>query len=354
MGISLPDARQLSDEVLEALRLRALRGCEMGLTESEVASLLGVSRETVSRWWTAYCGGGVDGLPGGRTGRPLGSGRTLTDEQGEHIQGLIDGNSPEDLGIAAPLWSRDAVRQLIHKEYGLWMPVRTVGEYLRRWGYTAKRPSRHAKRQDPQEVQGWIEETYPQIEAFARQEDGDIQFCDETGAQADHHPRRGYSRRGQPASLDVPDSHLRINLISTINNDGDLYFLTYKGTMTGERFVKSLEGLIHGATRKIFLVADRHPAHDSEVVAQWLDNHFDQIELVFLPRYSPELNPVEYLNNDLKGNLHSAGLPNTKKELHDRVHTYLSKLLGLPGRVMNYFLHPHVQYAAQEPVLLAL
>ena len=53
MAISLLDARQLSDEVLEALRLRALRGCERGFSEADVAELLGVSRETVSRWWTA-------------------------------------------------------------------------------------------------------------------------------------------------------------------------------------------------------------------------------------------------------------------------------------------------------------
>ena len=73
MTISLPDARQLSDEVLEALRLRAVRGCQLGYTETELAELLGLSRETVSRWWTAYADGGPDALPGGRTGRPIGS-----------------------------------------------------------------------------------------------------------------------------------------------------------------------------------------------------------------------------------------------------------------------------------------
>jgi DNA-binding transcriptional regulator YiaG len=53
MVIPLPDARELSDEVLEALRLRALRGCQLGLTEVQVAEVLGVARETVSRWWSA-------------------------------------------------------------------------------------------------------------------------------------------------------------------------------------------------------------------------------------------------------------------------------------------------------------
>src|SRR5437773_6762444 len=101
MAVPLPDARELSDEVLEALRLRALRGCELGFTQADVADLLGVSRETVSRWWTAYADGGLDAIPSDRTGRPVGTGRTLSAEQARHIQQQIDGHSPEDLGIPA-------------------------------------------------------------------------------------------------------------------------------------------------------------------------------------------------------------------------------------------------------------
>src|SRR5438132_13595664 len=108
MAISLPDARQLPDQVLEALRLRALRGCELGFAHADVAALLGVSPETVSRWWTAYTTQGLDALPHQRTGRPLGSGRLLNDEQARRIQRLIDSHSPEDLGIACPVWSRRA------------------------------------------------------------------------------------------------------------------------------------------------------------------------------------------------------------------------------------------------------
>src|SRR5262245_6626035 len=106
MAVSLPDARELSDEILQALRLRALHGCELGYTEGEVADLLGVSRESVCRWWSAYTTDGLDALPHERTGRPRGSGRTLTDEQASHLQQLIDSHSPEKVGIKAPLWSR--------------------------------------------------------------------------------------------------------------------------------------------------------------------------------------------------------------------------------------------------------
>src|SRR5438105_631107 len=103
MAIELPDARQLTDDVLRALRSIALHGCEQGFSESTMADLLGVARETVSHWWTAYVSGGLEALPQDRTGRPVGSGRTLNDEQGSHVQSLMNEHSPEDLGIAAPL-----------------------------------------------------------------------------------------------------------------------------------------------------------------------------------------------------------------------------------------------------------
>jgi transposase len=348
MAITLPDARQLSDEVLEALRLRALHACELGYSESDVAEMLGVARETVSRWFSAYQAEGLDGLPGERTGRPLGSGRTLSDEQAAHIQQLIDNNSPARLGIKAPLWSRAAIRELIHNEYGIWMAVRTVGEYLKRWGYTAKKPSRHSNLQDPEEVREWLEETYPEIERLAEQEGAEILWTDEMGVEADHYPRTGYAPKGERATMEVPDSHIRRNTISAIGNKGVCHFMTYTGTMTGVLFILFLKGLLTETTKKIYLITDRLSGHDCEEVWEWVDQHADRIDLFLLPSHSPELNPDEYLNQDVKANVHRAGLPNNEDELETRLHAFLLKLLELPGRVMSYFQHPCVQYAAGQ------
>src|SRR4051794_17419910 len=127
MSIQLPDARQLSDEALQVLRLRALRGIELGFSELDLADLLGVCHETISRWWTAYGTEGLDCLPGQRSGRPVGTGRLLSDEQGRRIQECIDHYSPEHLGIPSPLWSRRAVRDLIRKEFGIDLAERTAG-----------------------------------------------------------------------------------------------------------------------------------------------------------------------------------------------------------------------------------
>lgn len=346
MPIELPDARQLSDEVLEALRLRALHGCEQGFAEVDIADLLGVSRETVSRWWTAYAAGGLDAIPRERTGRPVGSGRTLSDDQGRHIQQKIDDHMPEDLGIPAALWSRKAVRELIRKEYGIEMPVRTVGEYLKRWGYTAKVPRRQAKDQDPEEVREWLEEVYPSIEVRAAAEDAVIHWCDETGAAADQQPHRGYARMGEPAKIEVPDPHIRMNQITTISNQGEVHFLIYKETMTAVLFITFLERLLSETNRKVFLIVDRLRAHEAKAVDDWLAGHEDRLQLFFLPRYAPELNADEYLNNDLKGAINMSGLPGNREELRSRMERFMSRLQQLPEHIRNYFRHPCVQYAS--------
>ena len=342
----MPDARQLSDEVLEALRLRALRGCELGFTEAEVADLLGVRRETVSRWWSAYADGGLGAVPRARTGRPPGSGATLDDEQARHLRELIDTKSPEDLGITAPLWTRRAIQELIYREYGLRPPLRTVGEYLRRWGYTVKRPRRKARRQDPAEVRQWLEQTYPAIAARAAREGAEIHWGDETGVSANEQRARGYARVGAAPELKVSGERFRVNLVSTITNQGKVRFMTYTRTMTAALFITFLERLLRGARKKVFLIVDRHPAHEAAAVAEWVAVRAGQIELFLLPRRAPELNPDEYLNNDLKGQVNAERMPDTSAELESSMQRFMSELKDLRAHVKSYFQHPQVQYAA--------
>jgi transposase len=346
MSIQLPDARQLSDEALQVLRLRALRGIELGYSELDLADLLGVCHETISRWWTAYRADGLPALPGGRTGRPSGSGRFLADDQAERIKACIDFHSPEEVGIPHALWTRRAVRDLIRNEFGIDLAERTVGLYLRRWGYTSKRPRRHARQQDPDDVAEWLLETYPAIEAQAEREHAEIVWTDEVGVAADHHPGYGYARAGERATMEVPKPHIRVNQIAAISNEGAVRFMTYQGGLNAAVFLQFLTRLIAGASRKILLIADRLQAHKTPEVEAWVAAHRDQIEVFYLPTYSPELNPVEYLNNDLKGAVNEAGLPPDRPTLHGRLVDFMTRLVRVPEHVISYFLHPWTRYAA--------
>lgn len=351
MAIPLSDARLLSDDALQALRLRALHGLELGYSEVELAALLGVRHETISRWRSAYRADGLAALPGGRTGRPLGSGRILSEEQARYICSCIDNYSPQELGVAHALWTRRAVRDLIRQKYDLQVAERTVGAYLRRWGYSSKKPARRSQQQDPEAVSDWLEETYPAIRDQAARENAEILWVDEVGVQADHHPGCGYARMGERATLDVPRPHIRSNQITAISNEGTVRYLTYDGSFTALVFLEFLTRLVAGATSKMLLIADGLQAHKTPAVQAWVKAHRDQIEVYYLPAYAPELNPVEYLNQDMKGNVNKAGLPADRGTLRSRIRSFMGKLAHIPQHVIGYFLHPWARYAAPTELL---
>jgi transposase len=305
-----------------------------------------VARESVSRWWGAYQESGLKGLPGKRTGRPEGSGRLLTEKQeNEIIEALVE-ETPEKVGIPSALWTRAAVRELIRQRGGPKLAERTVGDYLARWGFTPQKPVRKSYRQDDEAVQRWLEETYPKIEARARAEGAEIHWADETGIRSGTFVGRGYAVPGSPPELMVPGQRFTVNMISSVTNQGHVRWMLYTGKMTAVLFVEFLSRLIKRSPCKVFLIVDNLSLHEAGVVKVWLAEHEAKIEMFTLPKYSPELNPDEYLNGDLKQELNKDGLPEDRKRLHDKVKRVMSMFSKLPERIAGYFQHPKIAYAA--------
>src|SRR3954462_762553 len=346
MAIELPDGRSESNEVLEALRLRAVHARELGYAVVDIATILGVREETVSRWCSRYDRGGREALPGDRTGRPIGSGRLLTGEQEQYIQQMIEAETPQELEIPAALWTRQAVRELIKQRVGVRLPIRTIGEYLKRWGYTPQKPVRKAYKQDPEEVAVWLEKTSPEMERRAAQENAEIHWGDETGGRSTCQHSRGYARPQDTPELKVPGSRFSVNMISTITNQGQVRWLIYQGKMNAALFIVFLTQLIAGASKKVFLIVDHLSVHEAHAVEEWLADKKQQIEVFYLPKYTPERNADEYLNCDLKANINTDGLPKDREELTGKLQRFMQKLSELPGRVASYFKHKFLQYAA--------
>lgn len=345
MPIEIPDSRKLPDEVLEALRVRALHARESGFSITTIAQVLGVARETVSRWCSAYREGGAEAVPGRRTGRPVGTGRKLTEEQEDEIVDAIVKHCPDEFEIPSALWTRAAVRELIQRRFGILLPIRTVGDYLKRWGFSPQKPVRKSYRQNPEEVDRWIEEEYPAIEARAAAENAEIQWGDETGMRSTAYVGRGYAVPQQPPELSLAGSRFSINMISTVTNQGKVRWMIYEGKMDSSRFIEFLRRLVNRSDRKIFLIVDQLSVHASAEVQIWLYEHRDEIEVFGLPKYSPELNPDEYLNGDLKQEINKDGMPKNREELKQKLHRAMNMFANLPNRVANYFQHPKIQYA---------
>jgi transposase len=352
MAIELPDGRRESNDVLAALRLRAVHARGLGYTVIDIAAILGVREETVSRWCSQYDRGGQEGLPGDRTGRPVGSGRRLTKGQEQCIQQLIDTQSPQELKITSALWTRQAVQELIKQQVGIRLPIRTVGEYLRRWDYTPQKPVRKAYKQDPKAVAEWLEKTYPGIERRATQEGGEIHWGDETGVRSTCQHGRGYAHPGETPELIVPGNRFSVNMIATITNQGKVRWMIYTGKMNAALFIVFLMRLIAGATKKVFLIVDHLSVHEAAAVEQWLADKTDRIEVFYLPKYAPERNPDEYLNCDVKANINTDGLPKDREGLQGKLHRFMQRLAKLPARIASYFEHKYIAYAGVPELYL--
>ena len=124
-------------------------------------------------------------MVGGKRGRKPDEQKLLTTAQETAIKRLICRHMPDELGLDFALWSREAVRALIRRQYGVRLAVRTTGKYLARWGFTAQQPLRRAYEQNPADARHWLRHEYPAIVAQARRARGGIFWGDETGLRAD-------------------------------------------------------------------------------------------------------------------------------------------------------------------------
>lgn len=342
------DGRFLNPVTQDYLRQQAIRLRQQGKRFVDIAEYLGVHRNTASDWWWQYEHYGEAALNQQKRGAREGEGRTLNPNQEGLIQQLMREHCPDQLEIDSALWTRRAVQELIEQQCGVEMPIRTVGEYLKRWGYTPQKPLKRAYEQNPQAVKDWLEETYPHIEQRAKAEQAEIAWGDESGLRSDAQVGRGYAPVGETPEIHLSQKkRVRVNFLASISNQGTVRFMLYTGKLDGVVFVRFLKRLIAKRERKLFWIVDKHPVHRSGGVQQWLDEHKEHIELFFLPSYSPQLNPAEYLNGDVKQGVHSKPPTRNLSQLKQRVSSHLRKLQKLPARIQKYFEHPFIAYAAQ-------
>jgi transposase len=238
------------------------------------------------------------------------------------------------------------VRELIEDRFGVSLALSTVGAYLRDWGFTPQKPVRRAFEQSPAAVQKWLTETYPAIEARAKKEKAVIYWGDETGLRSDHQAGRTYGLKGQTPVIPGTGQRFSVNMISAITNRGQMSFMVYEETFRVSTFLKFLKRLVKHAGGKVFLIIDGHPVHRAKLVQKWRAEHLGELEIFYLPGYSPELNPDELWNQDLKSNALGRRRPRTKAELAADARSYARSTQRRPEAVRSYFQEEYVRYAA--------
>jgi transposase len=244
------------------------------------------------------------------------------------------------------VWTRPQVRQLVRDWFGIGLSLVTIGKYLRSWGLSPQKPIRKAYEQNPQAVTQWLEVDYPAIAAQAKKDKAIILWLDQTGLRSDAAVGTTWAPVGQTPVVPKTGRRFGVNVMAAISNKGELYFTCYTGSFTGPVFLAFLQRLTRHLDRKIHLIVDGHPVHRRIMVRDWLAENVDTIQMHFLPGYSPELNPVELLNGDLKHHVAQAN-PADKVELAAEAGRHLRRRQNQPDRVKALFGKPEVRYAAE-------
>ena len=341
------DGRKMTKEQLGAARRRAMQLVDEGWLQADAAKAVGVHVRTVRQWGQHRREHGLASLVRDERGRALGEGRTLTAAQEKELRKLITDKMPDQLKLPFALWTRRAVAELLEQRYGLKLPVRTMGEYLKRWGFTPQKPLRKAYEQQLKAVQEWLTSSYPAIAAAAKAEGAEIFWGDQTGVNNQPSAPRSYAPRGQTPTVRQQAKRFGFSVMSAVTNRGSARWMVYAGALDSARLIEFLVRLVRLAGgRKVYLILDNLRVHHSKPVKQWLAAHREQIAVHHLPSYSPELNPDERLNRSLKSKLAQLPAPRDAAQLRQQAIGQLRSCHRQPALIQSFFQSPTTSYAA--------
>jgi transposase len=335
------DGRKLDHQTLEQMRIRAVRQIQDGVHPEEVAAALGMTRAAVYGWLAKYREGGLEALKA----RPVpGRPPRLQGSQLARLYGLVVGNDPRQLQFAFALWTRAMIRELIRREFGVRLSEVSVGRLLRTLGLSPQRPLYRAYQQNPQAVARWKAETYPSIRAQAQQVGATIYFADEAGVRSDYHAGTTWAPVGRTPVVAATGDRFGVNLISAVTARGKLRFAAYDGHLNARVFLDFCRRLLADSPGPVFLVLDGHPVHRSNAVKEFAASTSGRLQLFFLPGYSPELNPGEWVWKHVKHDRIGRAGVSGPEDLKAKALAALHRLQQLPHLVRGFFRDPNLRY----------
>jgi transposase len=323
-------------------RLRAVQLLKEGNEAELVARMFGVSRAIVFRWQQKY---DADGPAGLETKKTPGPASRLSPTQMSQLYAMVSGCDPRQLEFDFGLWTRRIIRDLIRREFGVKFSEVQVGRLLKKMGFSPQRPLYRAYQRDPQRVEEWKKVIYPKIRRLAADEGASIFFEDEAGLRTDHHAGTTWSPVGQTPVVVTTGERKSISMVSAISPRGELRFRVQEGSMNADRFIDFLKALISSVEGKVFLILDGHPVHKAKKVKEFAENETEgRLKLFFLPAYSPDLNPDEWVWNNVKNDRVARNVIMGKDDLKAKAIGALRRLQKLPDVVRRFFHDPHLSY----------
>lgn len=333
--------RRISRRNLGDIRRLAVSAVEKGMHPEDAAEIYGAKRSTVYTWLKEYRENG----PAAFTVRKApGRAPLLTAEQEAHLRAVIIGQDPRQLQFDFALWTRDMVGELMRRKFGVSMTPQGVGKLLRRLGLSPQRPLVRAHEQDPERVRRWKEEEYPRIHAEAVAAGASIFFCDEASVRTDHHSGTTWAPVGQTPVVIGTGNRKSVNMISSVSARGKLHFSFVDGYVNAGNFIVYLEKLLHDIPGPVFLIVDGNTAHTAKVTKEFAEQNSARLRMFFLPPYSPQLNPDEWVWKNIKHDNAGRIISRGEDEMRSGIQRAVTRLLSSASLVASFFADPSLSY----------
>lgn len=338
------DLRKVSREIKNDLHLQAVQAVlQKNKTIKEVCELYGIHRQNLHRWIKNFKEKGKSAL---KCGKAKGSPRCLTPDEESILIKNIKNYIPEDFKMVGSLWTKEHCRQLIKKIFRKNISLSAVGRLLRRKNMSCQKPLRRAYEQDVKFVENWKKNEFKKIIKDAKKRRASIYFSDETGVRSDSNSGTTWGKIGKTPIVRRTGKRLRLNVIGAMSRRGDFRFMVYEKNMNGKLFIEFLKRLMHKRIRPVILIVDSHQAHIAKTVEKYVDSLNGKLKLVFLPPYSPEINPQEYGWNALKTRKVAATRILNMNDLRKSTRSVLRTWQKNPALVKGFFRSKETLYAA--------
>jgi transposase len=333
--------RKLSlGERREQTRMEAAALFGAGKRVYEVAAQIGVAYETAHRWKSRWERGGLAALRS--RGKP-GPDKQLNADQLEELERALVAGA-QAAGFESGLWTLGRVRAWIARRFGVRYSEVAVWKLLRQLNWSPQKPARRAREADPQALERWKAQRWPQLVAQAEREGRVIVFVDESGFSQRPARKRTWAPRGQTPLLEFNFNWKRVSAIAGVSFY-ELWFALHEGTIRAPQVVEFIRQLRARIGQKLLLVWDGLKAHSSRVVRAFLDSLAGAVRVERLPAYAPELNPVEFLWGYLKNHPLANLTPDALWKLSKAARNALFKAQKRPSVIAAFWVQAELVLA---------
>lgn len=347
IGHGKKDARYQTLDQLHERRKQVLQLHKKHNKVLQKVAMTGLSHSTVCATIVPFDAAGWAEIRPALRGCNKCGGRVRSRAQLLAAQRMIIVTCPEQLKVDLGMGRRASVAQLIDKEFGIKLQVRSIGKYLVRRGFTPQKPIERAFEQNPFAVQARLEGEYPAIKQRTRAGGSEIQWGEETApVNTDVRVRSNAPACKTPVAMARGGTRQKLSMIATETIQGKTRWMIIDEAFDATKIIEFFQALIKDSGKKVFLIWDNLFLHHSKLVKAWVAERKEQIERFVQPSHSPQLKTEERLNADLKQVMGKRVPVKNKAKLHEAANEHMAMLEKNFKQVMSYFMDRRVRYAA--------